>query len=76
MFEKVKSLLVEELSVNPDDITLTAELANDLGVNSLELADMVLLIEEKYDIEITDDDIHKIVTVGDIVDFLSSKVEA
>ena len=76
MFEKVKSLLVEELSVNPDDITLNAELANDLGVNSLELADMVLLIEEKYDIEITDDDIHKIVTVGDIVDFLSAKVEA
>ncbi len=76
MFEKVKNLLVEELSVNPDDVTLTAELANDLGVNSLELADMILLIEEKYDIEITDDDIHKIVTVGDIVDFLSSKVEA
>lgn len=76
MFDKVKNLLVEELSVNPDDITLTAELVNDLGVNSLELADLVLLCEEKFDIEITDDEIHKFVTVGDIVEFLSAKADA
>ena len=76
MFEKVKKLLVEELSVNPDDITLSAELVNDLGVNSLELADLVLLCEEKFDIEITDDEIHKFVTVGDIVEFLSAKADA
>ncbi len=75
MFDKVKNLLVEELSVNPDDITLSAELVNDLGVNSLELADLVLLCEEKFDIEITDDEIHKFVTVGDIVDFLSTKAD-
>ena len=75
MFDKVKNLLVEELSVNPDDITLSAELVNDLGVNSLELADLVLLCEEKFDIEITDDEIHKFVTVGDIVDFLSAKAD-
>lgn len=76
MFDKVKNLLVEELSVNPDDITPTAELVNDLGVNSLELADLVLLCEEKFDIEITDDEIHKFVTVGDIVEFLSAKADA
>ena len=75
MFEKVKELLVEELSVNPDDITLNAELVNDLGINSLELADLVLLCEEKFDVEISDDDIHKFVTVGDIVEFLSAKAE-
>ena len=75
MFDKVKNLLVEELSVNPDDVTLTAELVNDLGVNSLELADLVLLCEEKFDIKITDDEIHKFVTVGDVVEFLSAKVE-
>ena len=76
MFEKVKNLLVEELSVNAEDITPTAELVNDLGVNSLELADLVLLCEEKFDIEITDDEIHKFVTVGDIVEFLSAKADA
>ncbi|MBR2848016.1 MAG: acyl carrier protein [Clostridia bacterium] len=76
MFDKVKNLLVEELSVNPEDITPTAELVNDLGVNSLELADLVLLCEEKFDIEITDDEIHKFVTVGDIVEFLTAKADA
>ena len=75
MFEKVKALLVEELSINPDDITPAAELVNDLGINSLELADLVLLCEEKFDIEIGDDDIHKFVTVGDVVDYLSAKAE-
>jgi acyl carrier protein len=73
MFEKVKELLVEELSVNPDDVTMNAELVNDLGINSLELADLVLLCEEKFDIEISDDDIHKFVTIGDVVEYLSSK---
>ena len=73
MFEKVKALLVEELSVNPDDVTLNAELIGDLGINSLELADLVLLCEEKFDLEISDDDIHKFVTIGDIVEYLNTK---
>lgn len=75
MFEKVKELLVEELSVNADDITLSAELINDLGINSLELADMVLLCEEKFDIIIEDDEVKNFVTVGDVVEFLTAKVD-
>jgi len=71
MFETVKNLLVDELQVNADDITLEAELIGDLGINSLELADLVLLCEEKFSIEIKDDDIHKFITVGDIVNYLS-----
>ncbi|MBR4960454.1 MAG: acyl carrier protein [Clostridia bacterium] len=71
MFEKVKALLVEELSVNPDDVTPSAELVNDLGINSLELADLVLLCEEKFDVEIGDDVVHKFITVGDVADFLA-----
>lgn len=70
MFETVKELLVEDLQVNPDDITMEAELINDLGINSLELADMILLCEEKFDIEVKDDDIHKFITVKDVVDYL------
>ncbi len=72
MFEQIKSLLVDELSVNPGDITPTAELVNDLGINSLELADLVLMCEERFNIEIGDDDIHNFITVGDIADYLSS----
>lgn len=71
MFDKVKDLLVEELSINPDEITPTAELVNDLGINSLELADLVLLCEEKFEIEIGDDVVHKFITVGDVVEYLT-----
>lgn len=74
MFEKFKDILVEELSINAEDIKPEAELVNDLGINSLELADLVLLCEERFDITISDDDLHKFITVGDVVDFVSSKV--
>lgn len=70
MFEKVKALLVEELQVKAEDVTLDAELISDLGINSLELADLVLQCEEKFDVEISDDDIRSFVTVGNVVDFL------
>lgn len=73
MFEKVKELLVDELSVNPGDVTPTAELINDLGINSLELADLVLLCEERFDITIEDDEVQNFVTVGDVADFLAKK---
>ena len=75
MFEKVKQLLIDELQVDEDKITEEAELANDLGVNSLELADMILLCEEKFDIEISDDDIHQFITVGDVVKYLENNAK-
>ena len=71
MYEKVKELLVEELSIKAEDITPESELVSDLGINSLELADLVLLCEEKFDIEIGDDVIHKFLTVGDVADYLA-----
>ena len=72
MFEQIKDLLVNEISVNPDDISMDAELVSDLGINSLELADFVLLCEERFGAEIKDDDIHKFITVGDVVNYLSA----
>ncbi len=74
MFEQVKTLLVEELNINEADITPTAELVEDLGINSLELADLVLLCEEKFEIEIGDEVIHKFITVGDVSDYLETVV--
>ena len=71
MFEQIKELLVEELQVNPDEVTPEAELVNDLGINSLELADLALLCEERYDLEIGEDDLRKFVTVGDVADYLA-----
>ena len=49
-----------------------AELENDLGINSLELADLVLICEEEFEIEIDDENLHKLVTVGDVVNYLES----
>ena len=73
MFEKVKALLIEELHVDPDVVTLEAELANDLGINSLELADLILLCEEKFNVSIDDDDLHTFITVNDVVNYLNEK---
>lgn len=72
MFEKLKQLLVDELSIDENDITLEAELSGDLGINSIELADLVMLCEEKFGIEINDEDLHKFVTIGDVVTYLES----
>ena len=74
MFENLKKILVSELALNADDITMEAELVNDLGINSLELADLVLLCEEKFNIEIDDDDLRELITVGDVVNYLEGKV--
>jgi len=73
MFEDLKKFLVDELRVNPDDVTPEAELANDLGINSLELADLVYLCEEKFNIVIDDEELHNFTTVGDIVKYLEAE---
>ena len=71
MFEKLKDILVEELSIDADQITMEAELANDLGSNSLELADLVLLCEDTFGVEFDENDMHKFITVGDVVEYLN-----
>jgi acyl carrier protein len=72
VFEKLKALLMDELQIDEADITLDAKLSTDLGINSIELADLVMLCEEKFDIEIEDADIHDFVTVGDVVKYLET----
>ena len=70
MFEKLKAILVDELQIDEADITLDAELSGDLGINSIELADLVMLCEDTFKIEIKDDDIGSLTTVGDVVNYL------
>ena len=73
MLDTLKKLLAEELQIDPNTVTLDAELASDLGLNSIELANLVMLCEEKFDLTIDDDDIHKFVTVGDVVEYLEAQ---
>lgn len=72
MYNKFVDLLVEELQIDPADITMDAELSNDLGINSIELADLVMICEDKFGITIEDDDIRKFTTVGDVVAYLET----
>ena len=72
MFENLKQFIVEEFKVNPDDVTPEAELVGDLGINSLELADLVYLCEEKFNISIDDEDLHNFNTVGDVVRYIEA----
>ena len=75
MFEKLKNLLVEEMSINEADIVPDAELMNDLGMNSLELADLVMLCEENFDMTFDERDLPTIVTIKDLVNYLEAKSE-
>ena len=70
MFDTLKKILEEELQLDTSEITLESNLSNDLGINSIELADLVMICEEKFDIEFKDEDIYKFATVGDVVKFL------
>ena len=71
MYEEFRQLLIDKLEIDPDLIKPDAQLANDLGINSLELADLVLYCEDKYDSEIDDDALQSFITVNDVVEYLS-----
>lgn len=70
MFDKVKEIIVEELSVSEEEVTLEANLTNDLGADSLDAVELVMSIEEEFDVEISDEVAAGIKTVKDIVDLL------
>ena len=70
MFERFKNFLVKELNIKEADITMEAELSGDLGINSLELADMLYTCEEEFNVTIGDDALNGFKTVGDVVMFL------
>ena len=70
MFDKVKQILIDELQLDGSEITPEAELSKDLGINSIELADLIMMCEEEFGIEITEDDANEFITVGDVVNYL------
>ena len=72
MFEQFKSIHVDDMSIDPNLVTMDAELTADLGINSLELADLILLCEDKLGVEIDDKQLSKFISVGDVVNYLQS----
>ena len=67
VFDKVKKIIVDQLDVEEDKVTEAASITDDLGADSLDVVDLVMSFEEEFDIEIPDDQVEKIKTVGDIV---------
>ena len=73
--EKVKKILVDQLDVEESAITSDSSIIDDLGADSLDIVDMVMSLEEEFDIEIPDEEIESMKTVGDIVKFIEAKSE-
>ena len=68
IFDKVKSIIVEQLGAVEDNITLESSFIDDLGADSLDIVELIMALEEEFDIEIPDADAEKVVTVNDVVD--------
>lgn len=74
VFEKVKGIFAEQLDVEEDKITMDSSIIDDLGADSLDVVDLVMSMEEEFDIEIPDDQVENIKTVGDIVRYIEEKI--
>jgi len=74
--EKVKKIIVEQLSVDAASVTPEASFVDDLGADSLDIVELVMTMEEEFDLEIPDEDAEKIKSVSDVASYIKSKVQA
>ena len=74
IFEKVKKIIVEQLGAAESSITLESSFIDDLGADSLDIVELIMALEEEFDIEIPDSDAEKVATVGDVVDYIKDHV--
>ena len=74
VFEKVKKVIVDQLGVSESSVTMEASFIDELGADSLDIVELVMALEEEFDIEIPDSDAEKVVTVGDVVDYIKENV--
>lgn len=73
MLEKMKKIIADQLSVSEDEVTLEASFKDDLDADSLDLFELVMALEEEYDVEIPSDDLAELNTVGDVINYLKDK---
>ena len=73
LIDDIKEVVVEQLSVNPDEVKNDSKFVEDLGADSLDVVELVMALEEKFDIEIPDDEAEKIQTLNDVVAYIESK---
>ena len=75
MFEKIRACIASQLSIDEEEIKMESSFMNDLGADSLDVVELIMALEEEYDIEIPDEDVEKIATVGDIVEYVKTHCE-
>ena len=74
IFEKVKGVIVEQLGVAEGNITMKASFIDDLGADSLDIVELIMALEEEFDLEIPDADAEKVVTVNDVVEYIKDNI--
>ena len=73
MLEKMKEIIADQLSVDADTITETSKFKEDLGADSLDLFELVMALEDEYSVEIPAEDLEKLTSVGEVIDYLKAK---
>lgn len=75
MFEKIRTIIAEKLSISEDDITMEASFVEDLNADSLDLVELMMALEDELDTEIPDEEAENFKTVGDVVKYLKANIE-
>ena len=75
IFEKIKKIIIAELNVSKELITLDSNLIDDLGADSIDAVEVIMAIEDEFGVEITDDDMNSIKTIGDIVNYIEKNAK-
>ncbi|NLK78398.1 MAG: acyl carrier protein [Clostridiales bacterium] len=73
MLERMKEIIAEQLSVEAEEIKMETSFKEDLGADSLDLFELVMALEDEYSVEIPSEDLEKLLTVGDVVNYLKDK---
>ncbi len=76
IFEKLKDIIAEQLSVEADEVNLDSNIQDDLGADSLDVVDLITTIEDEFDHSIPDEAVEEIKTVGDIVNYIEKNTDA
>jgi acyl carrier protein len=75
VFEKVKQIIADKLSLEEDEITMEASFIDDLGADSLDLVELIMALEDEFDMEIPDEEVENITTVADVVEYIKAHSE-
>ena len=75
VFEKLKEILALQLDVDAEDMTMDTKIIDDLGADSLDVVEMLMSVEDEFDVEIPDEKIEELKTIGDVVEYIQSKID-